>query len=65
MYDDPCDRRRFDALMLEEPPNQPTAEALAERMEQEEEETMARKLSIVREEDEADCEVMSVACSCT
>nr|XP_057945104.1 protein RIC-3 [Doryrhamphus excisus] len=34
--------------------NQPTAEALAERMEQEEEEIVARKLSIVHEEDEED-----------
>ncbi|XP_041795772.1 protein RIC-3 [Chelmon rostratus] len=38
VYDDPCDRRRFDTVVLEEPPHQPTAEALAERMEQEEEE---------------------------
>ncbi|XP_069553699.1 protein RIC-3 [Brachyistius frenatus] len=56
-YDDPsdsCDRRRFQMIRLEKPSIQPTAEALAERMEQEEEEMMARKLSIVREEDEDD-----------
>ncbi|XP_044053525.1 protein RIC-3 isoform X2 [Siniperca chuatsi] len=52
VYDDSYDRLRFDTIMLEVPPNQPTAEALAERMEQEEEEIMARKLSIVQEEDE-------------
>ncbi|XP_035507931.1 protein RIC-3 [Morone saxatilis] len=53
VYDNPCDRRRFESIMLMEThPQQPTAEALAERMEQEEEEIMARKLSIVREEEE-------------
>uniref|UniRef100_A0A3P8QCZ3 Resistance to inhibitors of cholinesterase protein 3 N-terminal domain-containing protein n=1 Tax=Astatotilapia calliptera TaxID=8154 RepID=A0A3P8QCZ3_ASTCA len=45
-YDEPCLRRGFKTVKLEEPPTQPTAEALAERMEQEEEEVMARKLSI-------------------
>lgn len=49
---DPSYRHRFEKFRLEEPPIQPTAEALAERMEQEEEEIMARKLSIVQEEDE-------------
>lgn len=54
-YDsDRCYRRRFEKLRPEVPPTQPTAEALAERMEQEEEEIMARKLSIVQEEDEED-----------
>nr|XP_046244184.1 protein RIC-3 [Scatophagus argus] len=53
VYDDDYDRPIFDPIILEEPPHcQPTAEALAERMEQEEEEVAARKLSIVREEDE-------------
>lgn len=53
MYDDDDDGRpRIGTIMLAEPPQQPTAEALAERMVQEEEEVMARKLSIVREEDE-------------
>ncbi|XP_070821691.1 protein RIC-3 [Chaetodon trifascialis] len=56
VYDEPCDRPRFNTIVLEEPPQQPTAEALAERMEQEEEEIMARKLSIVREEDEEEVE---------
>ncbi|XP_037615235.1 protein RIC-3 [Sebastes umbrosus] len=51
-YDEPYKRRGFDIFTLEEPPRQPTAEALAERMEQEEEEIMARKLSIVQELDE-------------
>ncbi|KAM9366631.1 protein RIC-3 [Symphorus nematophorus] len=50
--DDLRDRLRFDPIILEDPPYQPTPEALAERMEQEEEEVKARKLSIVREEDE-------------
>lgn len=52
VYDEPCTRRTFDTIKLEEPSSQLTAEALAERMEQEEEEIMARKLSIVQEEDE-------------
>ncbi|XP_026234580.1 protein RIC-3 [Anabas testudineus] len=53
-YDEPNVRNGFDgsSIMLEESPNQPTAEALAERMEQDEEEVMARKLSVVQEEDE-------------
>uniref|UniRef100_A0A3P8SJN9 RIC3 acetylcholine receptor chaperone a n=1 Tax=Amphiprion percula TaxID=161767 RepID=A0A3P8SJN9_AMPPE len=51
-YDDSCERRAFEEFILEECTNQPTAEALAERMEQEEEEIMARKLSVVEEEDE-------------
>ncbi|XP_028428587.1 protein RIC-3 [Perca flavescens] len=51
-YDEPYKRRGFHTFTLEEPPHQLTAEALAERMEQEEEEIMARKLSIVKEEDE-------------
>ncbi|XP_056268307.1 protein RIC-3 isoform X2 [Pseudoliparis swirei] len=51
-YDEPCKRRGFDMYALEEPPHQPTAEALAERIEQDEEEIMARKLSIVQEVDE-------------
>ncbi|KAG8001570.1 Rhombotin-1, partial [Nibea albiflora] len=42
----------FEPIILQEMLQQPTAEALAERMEQEEEEVMTRKLSIVREEDE-------------
>ncbi|KAL7406233.1 hypothetical protein ABVT39_015980 [Epinephelus coioides] len=37
-YDEPCRRRGFNIFTLEEPPHQPTAEALAERMLQEEEE---------------------------
>ncbi|KAG7482612.1 hypothetical protein JOB18_025625 [Solea senegalensis] len=53
-YDDPYNRCVFDMVRVEATCNQPTAEALAERMEQEEEEVMARKLSIVREEDEED-----------
>lgn len=57
VYDDDNDGRpRIGAVMLAEPTQQPTAEALAERMVQEEEELMARKLSIVREEDEDDQE---------
>ncbi|XP_073319946.1 protein RIC-3 [Pagrus major] len=55
VYDDDDDdevRQRFNSFILEEPQRQPTAEALAERMEQEEEEVRARKLSIVREVDE-------------
>uniref|UniRef100_A0A3Q0QUT3 RIC3 acetylcholine receptor chaperone n=1 Tax=Amphilophus citrinellus TaxID=61819 RepID=A0A3Q0QUT3_AMPCI len=56
-YDEPCPRRGLKTVKLEEPPTQPTAEALAERMEQEEEEVMARKLSIVKEEDEDEDEV--------
>ncbi|XP_031702225.1 protein RIC-3 [Anarrhichthys ocellatus] len=51
-YDEPCKRRGFDIFTLEGPPHQPTPEALAERMEQEEEELTARKLSIVEEVDE-------------
>ncbi|XP_061566409.1 protein RIC-3 [Cololabis saira] len=49
---EPCANRRFDTMRLEERTSQLTAEALAERMEQEEEEILARKLSIVKEEDE-------------
>ncbi|XP_059209216.1 protein RIC-3 [Centropristis striata] len=52
VYDEPYKRRGFDMFTLEEPPDQPTAEALAERMLQEEEELTARKLSIVEEVDE-------------
>lgn len=52
--DDEDERPRFGSLMQTELPQQPTAEALAEGMVQEEEEVMARKLSIVREEDEED-----------
>ncbi|XP_074523414.1 protein RIC-3 [Halichoeres trimaculatus] len=52
IYDEPDERCDFEGFTLEEPSTQPTAEALAERMEQEEEEVMARKLSIVKEEDE-------------
>ncbi|XP_039652063.1 protein RIC-3 [Perca fluviatilis] len=55
-YDEPYKRRGFHTFTLEEPPHQLTAEALAERMEQEEEEIMARKLSIVKEEDEEEAE---------
>ncbi|KAM8895244.1 protein RIC-3 isoform 2-T3 [Spinachia spinachia] len=51
-YDEPYKRRGFDIFTLEEPPHQLTAEAMAERMEQEEEDSMARKLSIVEEVDE-------------
>ncbi|KAM7015777.1 protein RIC-3 [Tautogolabrus adspersus] len=51
-FDETYNRCVFEGFMLEEPSIQPTAEALAERMEQEEEEVMARKLSIVKEEDE-------------
>ncbi|XP_033483745.2 protein RIC-3 [Epinephelus lanceolatus] len=51
-YDEPCRRHGFNIFTLEEPPHQPTAEALAERMLQEEEELTARKLSIVEEVDE-------------
>ncbi|KAM9860541.1 protein RIC-3 [Aulostomus maculatus] len=51
-YEACFDKHGFHTFTLEEPTNQPTAEALAERMLQEEEEVMARKLSIVREEDE-------------
>ncbi|XP_034738978.1 protein RIC-3 [Etheostoma cragini] len=51
-YDEPYKKRVFHTFTLAEPPYQLTAEALAERMEQEEEEIMARKLSIVKEEDE-------------
>ncbi|XP_061606946.1 protein RIC-3 isoform X2 [Phyllopteryx taeniolatus] len=51
-YEVPNYKHEFDRVALEEPANQPTAEALAERMEQEEEEVVARKLSIVQEEDE-------------
>ncbi|XP_061884950.1 protein RIC-3 isoform X2 [Entelurus aequoreus] len=52
-FDVPHCKYAFDNVALEEPCiNQPTAEALAERMEQEEEEIAARKLSIVQEEDE-------------
>lgn len=47
---------RIKTFMLVEPYQQPTAEALAERMEQEEEDIMARKLSVVREEDEEEVE---------
>ncbi|XP_030270868.1 protein RIC-3 [Sparus aurata] len=52
--DDDDERQRFNSFILEEPRVQPTAEALAERMEQEEEEVRARKLSIVKEVDEED-----------
>ncbi|KAK5611003.1 hypothetical protein CRENBAI_023225 [Crenichthys baileyi] len=55
-YDDPCHRHKYETIRLEEYPSQPTAEALAESMEQEEEEIMARKLSIVQEEDEEEQE---------
>ncbi|XP_044206156.1 protein RIC-3 [Thunnus albacares] len=55
-FDEPYDKYGFDTFTLEDPVNQPTAEALAERMEQEEEEIMARKLSIVQEEDEEEDE---------
>eukprot|EP00064_Thunnus_orientalis_P001000 superscaffoldBa00000061_g1001 len=41
-FDEPYDKYGFDTFTLEDPVNQPTAEALAERMEQEEEEIMAR-----------------------
>lgn len=56
MFDDDeeDDRPRFGSIMQTQLPQQPTAEALAEGMVQEEEEVMARKLSIVREEDEED-----------
>uniref|UniRef100_A0A096LS22 Resistance to inhibitors of cholinesterase protein 3 N-terminal domain-containing protein n=1 Tax=Poecilia formosa TaxID=48698 RepID=A0A096LS22_POEFO len=37
-YDESCDRHKYETIKLEEDPSQPTAEALAERMEQEEEE---------------------------
>uniref|UniRef100_A0A3Q2QG53 RIC3 acetylcholine receptor chaperone n=1 Tax=Fundulus heteroclitus TaxID=8078 RepID=A0A3Q2QG53_FUNHE len=55
-FDDPCKRHKYETIRLEEYQSQPTAEALAERMEQEEEEIMARKLSIVQEEDEEEQE---------
>lgn len=57
MYDnDGDDRPKMKTFMLVEPYQQPTAEALAERMEQEEEDIIARKLSVVQEEDEEDVE---------
>lgn len=61
MYDDEDEFRNDDkeykrlrvaAFNLSNPSLQPSAEALAERMEQVEEQAMARKLSIVREVDE-------------
>ncbi|XP_041843379.1 protein RIC-3 [Melanotaenia boesemani] len=52
-YDVPHDKCGFETIkQLEELPSQPTAEALAESMEQEEEEIAGRKLSILQEEDE-------------
>lgn len=59
MYDDDDEeedeeysRPRISTFTLVEPAQQPSAEALAERMEQVEEQANARKLSIVREVDE-------------
>ncbi|XP_057710241.1 protein RIC-3-like isoform X2 [Corythoichthys intestinalis] len=51
-YEVPDYKSKFERVAPEEPINQPTAEALAERMEQEEEDVVARKLSVVQEEDE-------------
>uniref|UniRef100_A0A3Q2XMF4 RIC3 acetylcholine receptor chaperone a n=1 Tax=Hippocampus comes TaxID=109280 RepID=A0A3Q2XMF4_HIPCM len=51
-YKVPDYKCELESVALEEPITQPTAEALAERMEQEEEEVGARKLSTVQEEDE-------------
>ncbi|XP_051919612.1 protein RIC-3 [Hippocampus zosterae] len=51
-YKVPDYKCELDSVASEEPVTQPTAEALAERMEQEEEEVGARKLSTVQEEDE-------------
>lgn len=50
--DEEYSRPRISAFTLVEPAQQPSAEALAERMEQVEEQANARKLSIVREVDE-------------
>nr|XP_020461958.1 protein RIC-3-like [Monopterus albus] len=50
--DDSHERCKF--IKLEDPPNQPTAEALAERLEQEEEDVVARKLSILQDEEVED-----------
>eukprot|EP00066_Takifugu_rubripes_P019259 XP_011608525.1 PREDICTED: protein RIC-3-like [Takifugu rubripes] len=50
--DEDYPRPRIPTFMLLEPSQQLSAEALAERMEQVEEQAMARKLSIVREVDE-------------
>ncbi|KAM9408288.1 protein RIC-3 [Pholidichthys leucotaenia] len=50
--DEPCKRHGYETATLEGITSQPTAEALAERMEQEEEGVTARKLSVVREEEE-------------
>uniref|UniRef100_A0A3B3DXS9 RIC3 acetylcholine receptor chaperone n=1 Tax=Oryzias melastigma TaxID=30732 RepID=A0A3B3DXS9_ORYME len=50
--ENPCRRHRVNMATLNEPPCQQTPEALAERMEQVEEEMTARKLSTVQEEDE-------------
>ncbi|XP_077569848.1 protein RIC-3 [Stigmatopora nigra] len=55
-YDIPAEKGKFKRVAPEEPLNQPTAEALAERMDQEEEEILARKLSVVQEEDEDEVE---------
>ncbi|XP_038139670.1 protein RIC-3 [Cyprinodon tularosa] len=56
VYVDPCDRHKYETIKLEDYPCQPTAEALAESMVQEDEEILARKLSIVHEEDEEEPE---------
>ncbi|RVE74494.1 hypothetical protein OJAV_G00022600 [Oryzias javanicus] len=50
--ENPCRRHKVNVATLDQPPCQETAEALAERMEQVEEEITARKLSTVQEEDE-------------
>ncbi|XP_011487669.2 protein RIC-3-like isoform X2 [Oryzias latipes] len=52
--ENPCRRHKVIMTTINEPPCQQTAEALAERMEQVEEEIIARKLSTVQEEDEED-----------
>lgn len=50
--DEEYSKPRITPFTMVEPAQQPSAEALAERMEQVEEQAMARKLSIVREVDE-------------
>lgn len=50
--DEEYSKPRITTFTLVEPAQQPSAEALAERMEQVEEQAMARKLSIVQEVDE-------------
>ncbi|XP_020794633.2 protein RIC-3 [Boleophthalmus pectinirostris] len=52
--DEPCNRKRCKLVPLVVTLSQPTAEALAERMEQEEEDIGPRKLEVLHEEDEED-----------